>query len=222
MMALRAACDAKCSVVTALWKACSRVWSSMAPSNHDEVTGKLNIMPALVVLGDVAVRHPQARVGDVEQDLDGLAGAHEDGVLPDEVVSDYAVSGKYRRIGRLRGCGTGGASGGPGPCRSSRRILTRSPTRKAQSIWPFSLPVSRSTSFQVMLHESEARLISGIRSSHSRPSGASWLWLCPCLAVLGGRPAGASRGRGDELHPAQRAGSRHVRGDLGVHRACPC
>ena len=53
----------------------------------------------------------------------------------------------------------------------SSRILTRSPTWNAQSMCPFSLPVSRSTSFQVMLHESDARLISGIRSSHSRPSG---------------------------------------------------
>src|SRR5207247_448498 len=32
---------------------------------------------ALVVLGDVAVRHPQSGVGDVEQDVDGLAGAAE-------------------------------------------------------------------------------------------------------------------------------------------------
>src|SRR4029450_7644636 len=35
MMALRAACDTNCSVVTALMKACSRAWSSMAPLNHE-------------------------------------------------------------------------------------------------------------------------------------------------------------------------------------------
>ena len=35
---------------------------------------------------------------------------------------------------------------------------------------PFSAPVSRSMSFHRMLLGSEARLISGIRSSHSRPS----------------------------------------------------
>jgi hypothetical protein len=31
---------------------------------------------ALVVLGDVAVSHPVTGVGDLEQDVDGLAGAH--------------------------------------------------------------------------------------------------------------------------------------------------
>ena len=40
---------------------------------------------ALVVLGDVAVGHPAPGVGDVEQDVDGLAGADEHGVLPDQV-----------------------------------------------------------------------------------------------------------------------------------------
>src|SRR5437868_10665347 len=33
--------------------------------------------PALVMLGDVAVRHPPARIRDVEQDVDGLASADE-------------------------------------------------------------------------------------------------------------------------------------------------
>src|SRR3954454_10386503 len=40
---------------------------------------------ALVVLSDVAVSHPHAGVGDVEQDVDGLPGAKEHRVLPDEV-----------------------------------------------------------------------------------------------------------------------------------------
>ena len=40
---------------------------------------------ALHVLGDVAVGHPQARVGDVEQDVYGLTRAHQHGVLPDQV-----------------------------------------------------------------------------------------------------------------------------------------
>ena len=31
-----------------------------------------------------------------------------------------------------------------------------------------------------MLRESDARLISGIRSSHSRPSGVSWAWAWSC------------------------------------------
>src|SRR5207249_7988880 len=55
--------------------------------------------------------------------------------------------------------------------------LTRSPTRNAQEIAPFSAPVSRSISFQIMLVGSDARLISGIRSFHSRPSLAAWV-LC--------------------------------------------
>ena len=47
-----------------------------------------------MVLGDVAVRHPATRVRDVEQDVDGLAGADEDGVLPDEVGLRDAVAGE--------------------------------------------------------------------------------------------------------------------------------
>ena len=45
-----------------------------------------------------------------------------------------------------------------------------------------------------MLHESEARLISGIRSSHSRPSGASWPWpwSCGMALVRRGTAAGMS------------------------------
>jgi hypothetical protein len=49
------------------------------------------------MLGDVAVRHPPARVGDVEQDVDGLAGADEDRVLPDEVrLDDLVARGESR------------------------------------------------------------------------------------------------------------------------------
>ena len=43
---------------------------------------------ALVVFGDVAVRHPETGVGHVEEDVDGFAGAHEDGVFPDEIRLD--------------------------------------------------------------------------------------------------------------------------------------
>src|SRR5690242_14494452 len=49
---------------------------------------------AFVVLGDVAVRHPQAGVRDVEQDVDGLAGTDQHGVLPDEALLGLAVSGQ--------------------------------------------------------------------------------------------------------------------------------
>ena len=53
---------------------------------------------------------------------------------------------------------------------------------------PFTAPVCRSMSCQIMLPESETRLISGIRSSHSRPSPWSWL----CAASWCGSEAGAS------------------------------
>ena len=49
---------------------------------------------ALVVLGDVAVRHPPSRVGDVEQDVDDLPGAHQHGVFPHQVGLDLAVAGQ--------------------------------------------------------------------------------------------------------------------------------
>src|SRR5262245_8960925 len=48
--------------------------------------------PALVVLGDVTVRHPATGVRDVEQDVDGLPRAHEHCVLPDEVRLDDVVA----------------------------------------------------------------------------------------------------------------------------------
>ena len=68
------------------------------------------------------------------------------------------------------------------------RIFTRSPTVNDQLISPFTAPVSRSISCQIMLPESDTRLISGIRSSHSRPSPWSWL----CAASWCGSEAGAS------------------------------
>src|SRR5688500_4375492 len=43
--------------------------------------GEAEHHPGLVVLGDVAVRHPPAGVADVEEDVDGLAGADQHGVL---------------------------------------------------------------------------------------------------------------------------------------------
>ena len=57
-------------------------------------TLKLNIMPLSVVLGDVAVRHPQPGIGDVQQDVDGLARAQQHGVLPHQVRLRLAVPGQ--------------------------------------------------------------------------------------------------------------------------------
>src|SRR5687768_3567766 len=54
----------------------------------------------LGVLGDVAVGHPAAGVGDVEEDVDGLAGADEDGVLPDQVGLRLAVAGEDEEAAR--------------------------------------------------------------------------------------------------------------------------
>src|SRR6188508_1157440 len=50
--------------------------------------------PALVVLGDVAVRHPDAGVCDVEKDVDRLASRDEHCVFPDEVRLDDPVAGE--------------------------------------------------------------------------------------------------------------------------------
>src|SRR5687768_12329263 len=47
---------------------------------------------ALVVLRDVAVRHPDADVRHVEQDVDGLTRSDQDGVLPDEVRLRHVVA----------------------------------------------------------------------------------------------------------------------------------
>jgi hypothetical protein len=47
---------------------------------------------ALVVFGDVAMRHPQARVGDVEEDVHRLTGSHKHGVLPHQARLDYSVA----------------------------------------------------------------------------------------------------------------------------------
>src|SRR4051812_49180074 len=55
---------------------------------------------ALMVLGDVAVRHPAAGVGDVEQDVDDLAGAHEHRVGPDEVGVLDAVAAEDEEAAR--------------------------------------------------------------------------------------------------------------------------
>src|SRR5512133_3270817 len=51
---------------------------------------------ALHVLGDVAVGHPQARVGHVEQDVYGLNRTHQHGVLPHQVGLGDPVAGQYQ------------------------------------------------------------------------------------------------------------------------------
>src|SRR3954467_10700322 len=48
----------------------------------------------LIVLGDVAMRHPPPGVRDVQQDVDRLAGKHQHSVFPYEVVVDRVVGGE--------------------------------------------------------------------------------------------------------------------------------
>src|SRR5918999_5440528 len=58
------------------------------------VDGEAEHHPALVVLGDVTVGHPETRVAHVQEHVDGLSGADEHRVLPDEIRLDGAVSAK--------------------------------------------------------------------------------------------------------------------------------
>src|SRR3954451_15533596 len=50
---------------------------------------------ALVVFGNVAVRHPSTGIGDAEKDFHGLVGSHQDGVLPHEVRIRLAVARQH-------------------------------------------------------------------------------------------------------------------------------
>ena len=45
-----------------------------------------------MVFGDVAVRHPDPGIGDVQEDVDGFAAADEHGVLPHQVRFDGTVA----------------------------------------------------------------------------------------------------------------------------------
>src|ERR671911_786493 len=47
---------------------------------------------ALVMFGDVAVRHPEARVAEVEEDVHGLPGPHQHRVLPHQAGLDHSVT----------------------------------------------------------------------------------------------------------------------------------
>ena len=58
------------------------------------IDGEAEHHSAFVVLGDVTVRHPAAGLRDLQQNVDGLPGGDEHGVLPDEVRLDSAVAGE--------------------------------------------------------------------------------------------------------------------------------
>ena len=51
---------------------------------------------ALQVLGDVAMHHPGPRVGHLYQEVHGLAGAHEHGVLPGQVLVANTVTAQHQ------------------------------------------------------------------------------------------------------------------------------
>src|SRR5664279_1672708 len=88
---------------------------------------------ALVVFGDVAVRHPDPGIGDVQQDVDGFSAAHEHGVLPDQVPFDGPSRLRIRN--RPAPCTWNGwCIGWSESISLTSRIFTWSPTRNRQSI----------------------------------------------------------------------------------------
>ena len=52
--------------------------------------------PALVMLGNMAMRHPETGNCDIEEDVNDLAHGHEHRILPDEVRLRNAVAGQNR------------------------------------------------------------------------------------------------------------------------------
>src|SRR5215217_6420983 len=51
---------------------------------------------ALVMLRDVAVRHPETRVAYVEEDVDSLAGRYQHRVGPHQIGLDRSISGEHQ------------------------------------------------------------------------------------------------------------------------------
>src|SRR4051794_8884160 len=66
--------------------------SEDASGSGPRLDGEAEHHAALVVLGDVAVGHPQAGIADVEQDVDRLPGGHQHGVLPYQAWLDDSVA----------------------------------------------------------------------------------------------------------------------------------
>ena len=109
-------------------------------------TVKLNIMPLCMcsAMWQWAIHSP--RVGDVEQDVDGLPGAHQHGVLPDQVGFGDPLHGPAPGSGRRRAVERV-AHWKVGAHLVDQSDLTRSPARNRQSMSAFSAPVARSISF---------------------------------------------------------------------------
>ena len=127
---------------------------------------------ALVVLGDVAVRHPHAGVGDVEQDVDDLAGPHEHGVLPHQVGLELAVAGEDQEAPGAVDV-EGVVHRVVGVHLVDQPDLHPVADRELPVDRGFSAPVERSTSFQRVFAGVVILLTSTMSSSHSIPPAAA-------------------------------------------------
>src|SRR5215211_1473178 len=85
------------AVVLTTIRECAREWCSLLRLRHDV---EAEHHSALVVLGDVAVRHPETWVAHVQENVDSLPGADKHGVLPNEVRLDSAVSAQDEEAAR--------------------------------------------------------------------------------------------------------------------------
>src|SRR5687768_2745395 len=99
------ACSSPCASVSAVKPAMSantnvaavsaiRIGGSSGRSGLSRLDVEAEHHPALVMLRDVAVRHPATGIADVEKDVNRLARADEHGVLPDEVRLGGTVTRK--------------------------------------------------------------------------------------------------------------------------------
>jgi hypothetical protein len=122
------------------------------------------------MLGDVAVRHPDARMRDVEKKVDSLASGHKDRVLPRQVGFSRAVSCQNQEAARAVYVK-----------RMVHRVvgihfvdqakLDAIADAESPSIAAPSEPVCRSISFHRMLLGFVIRFTSTMSSSHSMPAG---------------------------------------------------
>ena len=128
---------------------------------------------ALHVLGDMAVRHPQAGVGDVEQDVHGLAIADQHRVLPDQVGLGHPVAGQHQEA--------------PGPVQVEGVLHGMVHVVDQPDLDPVAdgeSPVDRGVGgagrrggqLPPQLAVVVSRLTAALSSSHSMPTGGLWPW----------------------------------------------
>src|SRR5215207_2141098 len=154
---------------------------------------------ALHVLGNMAVGHPQPRVGDVEQDVHHLAGADQHGVLPDQVGLGHPVAGQDQEPpGAVQVEGV--VHGVIGVHLIHQLELDPLADPERQSMLGLSAPLVRSRNLQCMVALVVSRLTSTMSSSHSIPPAApsppcpgcspwpSWAWP-PCSMAAAWPPS---------------------------------